>query len=1342
MKSEDLLTGLSEVGEDLLAETESGIRVSTRRPWVGGAIAAGLALLIGLGGLTFWQVRKHRREAAAEAATVIMPGPEAEALEQFYVDRNWRGESAWTFDNLERSLRVNRWTLETGADRLPVYEVPTTHPDMEGWTWEGGMEQSLRGILNEAAARLGLPAPEDVRIQEEGGEIAWVEADTEMGVLTVYLNGTVRILLNEEHWLTATVKLDFAEELSVWERDAEYRDAVMEACGEQVEALLGLPACHPAVCDRYSSLSSNYTAYILYPVREDPAEQLKSRSFETVRLLTVGGKSVMGLEWDRLPEAGGTCTVPEDWRCMGNYPIISAEEAKQAVLQGAYYIDTRTNAVPPPVAEENLAWGELVYLPDAEDVGVLLPFYRFWVPCREGEVTSLMDCAAVYVPAVDPDYLIDYPEEAPVDTREDILSLRDCFFGNGTPLSEDRIFRDIDSELDLSPWSDRDPERAQYLNGYPEEWQQAVPEIQLPVFRNKLQSEAANGLRALTQEEMERIARGQAERLGTEILSTESTEGETADGSHLTVETGLGQLQIFRNGDYAWSFNSPIAIPETAKAAFPTGPVTDENHGDYMLAWINALADPDDEPPHVLPGCSVYYDEAGNAEKRFYLWVNEPYPHEGILGYSFSRVTMELDESGRLLALRSARQDEEGRKLGYDDSRHDLLPDYDNARLYPWIPKDMADASFRSGFYITTVSPSFFPGGEVSGQALLEHAVHCEIVYRLDGATLFMPFYRYWVELDSGDLAEGLTRYGAFYVPAIPIDNLTDYPLALMPGMRSSGTPEPDPGIEETEYPDGQDPAALPVLSLANCFGNNGEEGKLFRDPNNEIALSPISDFTMDLPKELPVYQNMAYVDESGIPVYLVREEMQLRADALVQRWKLQVQREEWIDGALRPEDPAGTEPRPSALIVETDKATVTVYGNGECLVTFRESLDKDTELAAEWVFDPAAPLTSESAAAYAKAWAEYCEGCDGIQVQCEPVYGYADMEARTYTCVYYLTEPARDDEAARLEQRLLEYTFHEQLYMDENGNLTGYRTHLVPPSAVSSCYAAEAVGTYPILSKAEADQALKNGFFFTNASMPVFRNGKPLGEALLAHTVAAELVYRTGNDRYFLPYYRYWVVGDVRETAGGLTQCGAVYVPAIPEEYLTDWPEYLMPGWFGDDELAALQALFEDENSWYGRILRCGAFPAPDLVPLGNLLCAGLPGVDNTLSDEERAELEAAATAEQLDTGVEPVKLPKQTLNDLLQSALGLTLDQIQYNDLRDWVYLEDRDCFYLFGEDPGGIIIEVESYIELSDSELQLRYWRLEDGRDTPVMYVANLRKTGDGYLVLSNEPAEWNN
>ena len=1326
MKSEELLTGLSEVGEDLLAETESGIRVSTRRPWVGGAIAAGLALLIGLGGLTFWQVRKHRREAAAEAATVIMPGPEAEALEQFYVDRNWRGETAWTFDNLERSLRVNRWTLETGADRLPVYEVPTTHPAMEGWTWEGGMEQSLRGILNEAAARLGLPAPEDVRIQEEGGEIAWVEADTEMGVLTVYLNGTVRILFDEDHRLTASVKLDFAEELSGQERDAEYRDAVMEACGEQVVELLGLPACHPAVCDRYSSLSSNYTAYILYPIREDPAEQLKSRYFEQIRMLTVGGNSVMGLEWDRLPEAGGTCTVPADWRLVGNYPIISAEAAKQAALQGAYYFEPRFS---PLVTEENLAWGELVYLPDAKDVGILLPFYRFWVPCREGEVTSLMDCAAVYVPAVDPDYLIDYPEQMPVVVDDPELAP----FAVGEDYLNTADESGIVEIFDLSTMNYLESPGTSLPTPL---WGDLAERYDtLPVYRY-----LAVGERYLTRGRMEELGTEAAELLDMEIdefaYYQEDMDRPVAapepDETLVTLTVKLkngGLIWVRGNGQIVYISPSAVSAEEAVDPADPDA---------VFAVFARQLL----QLEHTEDYAAQF--GVGPAYPNLYFFPQRTDEKQALLAYHFEMSFFSKTGDSSVAALCCSVLP--NRKMdpsapSQPGEAFELLGEY------PIISREEARELAAKGYYYSTDEalddtifhdPVFYRQGETRDFTLCD-AEDAELVYPATALgtsehETVLPFYRFWFV--AGEGTDSMEAYPV-YVPAIDPAYLTDFPAA------GSTDPAPDdPGIEETEYPDGQDPAALPVLSLANCFGNNGKEGKLFRDPNNEIALSPISDFTMDLPRELPVYQNMAYVDESGIPVYLAREEMQLRADALVQRWKLQVQREEWIDGALRPEDPAGTEPRPSALIVETDKATVTVYGNGECLVTFREPLDKDTELAAEWVFDPAAPLTPESAAAYAKAWAEYCEGCDGIQVQCEPVYGYADMEARTYTCVYYLTEPARDDEAARLEQRLLEYTFHEQLYMDEHGNLTGYRTHLVPPSAVSSCYAAEPVGTYPILSKAEADQALKNGFFFTNASMPVFRNGKPLGEALLAHTVAAELVYRTGNDRYFLPYYRYWVVGDVRETAGGLTQCGAVYVPAIPEEYLTDWPEYLMPCWFGDDELAALQALFEDENSWYGRILRCGAFPSPDLVPLGNLLRAGLPGVDNTLSDEERAELEAAATAEQLDTGVEPVKLPKQTLNDLLQSALGLTLDQIQYNDLRDWVYLEDRDCFYLFAGDPGGIIIEVESYIELSDSELQLRYWRLEDGRDTPVMYVANLRKTGDGYLVLSNEPAEWNN
>lgn len=1563
MKSENLLTGLSEVGEDLLAETESGIRVSTKRPRAWAAIAAGLAVLVGLGGLAFWQARKHLKKAPADpAATVTMSDPEKDPgeLERLWVDFYWQGESAWSFDNLERSLAVNRWTLETGANRLPVYEVATQHPDLEGWTWEGKMDQSLRVLLNEAAARLGLPAPEEVRILEDGCEIASVEADTEMGLLSVDVDGRVRILFDEDHRLSATVKIDFAEEPTVWERDAAYRDAVMEQCGEQVAELLGLPPCHPAVCDRYSSLSSGYTAYLLYPIREDPAEQIKSRNFEVVRMLTVGGREVLGLEWTQLPEAGETCAVPADWRYVGNYPIISAEAAKQAALQGAYYCKA---SLSPLVTEENLAWGELVYLSDYK-LAYLLPFYRFWVPLREGEVTSLMDCAAVYVPAVDPDYLNDYPKKqpeviddpglAPFAVGDDYLNTADESGIAIIDLSTMNYLESPGTSLPTPLWGDL-----------------AERYDTLPVYRY-----LAVGERYLTRGRMEELGTEAAELLDMEIdgfaYYQEDMDRPVAapepDETLVTLTVKLkngGLIWVRGNGQIIYISPSAISAEEAVDPADPDA---------VFAVFARQLL----QLEHTEDYAAQF--GVGPAYPNLYFFPQRTDEKQALLAYHFEMSVFSKTGDSSVAALCCSvlpNREMDPSAPSQPGEAFELMGEY------PIISREEARELAAKGYYYSATGsaiyhdPVFFRQGETPDFTLCD-ADAAELVYPSTAMGMsvhetVLPFYRFWFV--AGEGTDSMEAYPV-YVPAIDPAYLTDFPSA-----ESDDPTHDDPGVEETDDPDDKDPTLkegfftavydaertyftdgqkqywledsdvlekdlnsgetrtlfslepddkirtelvgvtaqrlyfgwmytddgwgglnvysvdhqnrdrtelgerqevtcrdgwilleshrtdvsmsrlqvidhddstvltvqkswggavvdgrvwyiyAPILqedgavleslspeerdealqnmeyevcllerdgdtirnscvytitqnyfaasfridpeareirgecikpipldslkpvaenpgntrktiSLARCFGNNGEEAKLFRDVEIEIALSPISDFDRKLPAELPIYKNLAYVDASGIPVYLSREEMAARAYALAQRWKLEVQSTEWIDGALPEGAAPGQEPNPSALRWETDKATVTVYGNGEQTVFFREPLDKDTELAAEWIYDPDAPLTPESAAAYAKAWADYCEGCDGLMVQCEPVYGYADMDARTYTCIYYLTEPADSEEITERKQRLLEYTFHEQLYLDEHGNLTGYRTHLTTGSGLRDNYAAELLDSYPILSKAEADQALVDGFFVTNADIPLFQNGKALGEALLEHTVAAELVYRTGNDEYFLPYYRYWVVSDEPKTAGELTRCAAVYVPAVSREYLTDWPEYLMPALANDGLLSELKALFEDESSFYGRILRCGAFPSPDLVPLGNLLNYGLPGVDNTLSPEEWAEVKAAATAEQLDSGVEPVKLPRTELNALLKRTLGLTLDQIQYNDLRAWVYLESRDCYYLFGGDQGGVGIEVESYIVLADNELQLRYWRMDDGPDKPALYTANLRRTADGYIVLNNEPAVWNN
>ncbi|MBQ1679183.1 MAG: hypothetical protein II062_06610 [Oscillospiraceae bacterium] len=421
MKPEELLDSLDQVGEDLLAAADQNVLVRKRRPWIGAAAAAVLVLAVGLGGFLLLKQMLAGRSPALPGAsdTALTPAPGGE-LPLLSVG-SYADEAVRKLDDPARSLAVDRWTLETGAEALPVYRNPVRYPPVLGWSrWS---EAELKAMVRDAAVRLGTAPPEEIlpRHDVEKLYIESYEAQTALGLISVDLKGGITVFFNEEQRPTAEVKLDFAEELTEQDMEREYRDAVMVLCGEQVEAMLKLPKCHPAVCDDWSSLSGAYQSYLLYPVREDPAEQLLSRRYEAVRLLTADGTHVTALAWDRLPQPGAHSAVPPDFELLGTYPIISVEEARSMVLEGNYLCERGSLLAPAP---ESLELAELVYLP-ADSRDTLLPFYRFWVP-DNWNIALYTGCTAVLVPAVDSAWLADFPRsKLPQSTTEPVSEATD-----------------------------------------------------------------------------------------------------------------------------------------------------------------------------------------------------------------------------------------------------------------------------------------------------------------------------------------------------------------------------------------------------------------------------------------------------------------------------------------------------------------------------------------------------------------------------------------------------------------------------------------------------------------------------------------------------------------------------------------------------------------------------------------------------------------------------------------------------------------------------------------------------------------------------------------------------
>lgn len=130
---------------------------------------------------------------------------------------------------------------------------------------------------------------------------------------------------------------------------------------------------------------------------------------------------------------------------------------------------------------------------------------------------------------------------------------------------------------------------------------------------------------------------------------------------------------------------------------------------------------------------------------------------EQILQYNFNRVSFACDDEGKLFLARIYRPDI-SKKEGD----------------YPIITAEEARELLTEGSYVTTVP------GEMPGE---EYIRAVELVYRTGNWDLYyMPYYRFTVELlnpygvAGGEKEDGLKSYGAYYVPAVESEYLTDMP--------------------------------------------------------------------------------------------------------------------------------------------------------------------------------------------------------------------------------------------------------------------------------------------------------------------------------------------------------------------------------------------------------------------------------------------------------------------------------------------------------------------------------------------------------------------------------------
>lgn len=149
------------------------------------------------------------------------------------------------------------------------------------------------------------------------------------------------------------------------------------------------------------------------------------------------------------------------------------------------------------------------------------------------------------------------------------------------------------------------------------------------------------------------------------------------------------------------------------------------------------------------------YDIYGNQSYNIEFFDSSDDLIQDIINYNFYCVAFYCDDDGKLFLARI-----------YQPDLSNKIGDY------PIISADKAKELLANGNYITSV-PYKMPD--------IEYIKKVELIYRntywLD--KIYMPYYKFYVELpENQDIAnrKGLTTYGAYYVPAVEKEYISNMP--------------------------------------------------------------------------------------------------------------------------------------------------------------------------------------------------------------------------------------------------------------------------------------------------------------------------------------------------------------------------------------------------------------------------------------------------------------------------------------------------------------------------------------------------------------------------------------
>lgn len=299
---------------------------------------------------------------------------------------------------------------------------------------------------------------------------------------------------------------------------------------------------------------------------------------------------------------------------------------------------------------------------------------------------------------------------------------------------------------DISEWNSGNP------------WEETAYDA-LPVFKNGAYN--AIGIPVgLDKETMRANAEAVAKVLDMDILELrEKTVGETIEGSGLTADavtrveavTSEAVIRAEADGTVTIDFGEGRKLPEEFNMTHHD--TTDREATavlDHLLEEYSALLELE-QPEKVLFWERNIY---GQMIRHYSVYEAVGDAREDLLNYHFNYVQFSPDDDGELMLIRL----------------YDGLACAERIGDYPIISQEEALTLLLNGNYATSVPY------EIAGE---ERVAGVELVYRSgSGEQIFLPYYRFFVELPETLRNDELKDYGAYYVPAVEgryIENMPTY---------------------------------------------------------------------------------------------------------------------------------------------------------------------------------------------------------------------------------------------------------------------------------------------------------------------------------------------------------------------------------------------------------------------------------------------------------------------------------------------------------------------------------------------------------------------------------------